>query len=195
VKVWESRPISPDELGKRALVEKVEGLFSRKGLKEVVLHELRIDRWLSEADHRFVLQVAQAHSENPFLGDALAWEVVRSRGHNKQAYALALRQAQAAPSKMPIHLLALGVAYYRMGDYARAIQSLKQSEKIYYDQPANIAFLAMTQHQLGKGHEAKATLAQLRELMKAPPLANNAEAQGFLREAEELIEGKAADKK
>src|SRR5262249_59311900 len=58
VKVWESRPISPDKLRKRALIEKVDGLFSRKGLKDVVLRELRIDHWLSETDRRFVLQVA-----------------------------------------------------------------------------------------------------------------------------------------
>jgi hypothetical protein len=196
VKVWESRPISQDKLRKRALIEKVHGLFSRMGLKDVVLHELRVDPWLSETDRRFVLQVAQAHFENPLVGDTLAWEVVRSRGHNKQAYALALQQAQAAPSKMPIHLLALGAAYYRMGDYTQALQTLTQSEiKPYGDQPANIAFLAMTQHQLGKKHEAKATLARLRELMKEPPLAKHTESQGFLREAEELIEGKVAEKK
>jgi hypothetical protein len=53
----------------------------------------------------------------------------------------------------------------------------------------------MAEHQLGKKDEAKATLRGLREVMKEPGWALYAEAQGFLREAEELMEGKAADKK
>jgi hypothetical protein len=48
----------------------------------------------------------------------------------------------------------------------------------------------MTQHQLGKKDEAKATLGRLREILKRPVWAINAEDAGFLREAEELIEGK-----
>jgi hypothetical protein len=52
----------------------------------------------------------------------------------------------------------------------------------------------MAQHQLGKKDEAQATLGRLREVMKQPGWANDAEAQGFLREAEELIEGKGARK-
>ena len=47
----------------------------------------------------------------------------------------------------------------------------------------------MTQHQLGKKDEAKATLARLREIMKQPAWLKNAEAQGFLGEAETLING------
>ena len=52
----------------------------------------------------------------------------------------------------------------------------------------------MTQHQLGKKDEAKATLGRLREVMKQPSWVNGTEATRFLREAEELIEGKAVDK-
>ena len=51
----------------------------------------------------------------------------------------------------------------------------------------------MTQHQLGKKTEAKATLARLRDAMKRPSWAKDAEAVGFLREAEELIENKKGD--
>jgi hypothetical protein len=48
----------------------------------------------------------------------------------------------------------------------------------------------MAQHQLGEKEQARATLARLRALMKMPVWATNAEAEGFLREAAELIEGK-----
>jgi hypothetical protein len=53
-----------------------------------------------------------------------------------------------------------------------------------------LSFLTMAQHQLGHKEQARATLARLREAMKQPRWAQNAEAQGFLREAEALIEGK-----
>ena len=60
-------------------------------------------------------------------------------------------------------------------------------------QPADVAFLAMTQHQLGQPSPARATLARLREtLQQNPRWANDADAQAFLREAETLIEGDAA---
>jgi len=60
--------------------------------------------------------------------------------------------------------------------------------------PADLAFLSMTQHQLGKKDQAKATLGRLREVMTQPRWTQDAESAGFLREAEELIEGKAAGK-
>jgi hypothetical protein len=60
--------------------------------------------------------------------------------------------------------------------------------------PSHLEFLAIAQHQHGKNREAKATLGRLREVMKQPRWAKDTEAAGFLREAEELIEGKAAGK-
>lgn len=60
--------------------------------------------------------------------------------------------------------------------------------------PENLAFLTITQHQLGKKDEAKATLDRLRGVMKQPSWTKDAEAESFLREAEELIEGSANKK-
>jgi hypothetical protein len=53
--------------------------------------------------------------------------------------------------------------------------------------PRDLAFLAMTQHQLGHAKEAQAELQRLRERMKDPRWAQDDEAQGFLREAESLL--------
>jgi tetratricopeptide (TPR) repeat protein len=118
------------------------------------------------------------------------------------AYALALRQAEAAVRLDPgagSIVNTLGVAQYRTGRYAEALATLTKSEKLNIAQvgihPGDLAFLAMAQHQLGKTDEAKAMLGRLRELMKQPRWANDAEAQGFLREAEGLVGDKAADKK
>jgi hypothetical protein len=76
---------------------------------------------------------------------------------------------------------------------------LEQSEKLNAmqigTQPADLAFLAMAHQQLGHKEQAQATLVRLRGVMKQSRWAQDAEAQGFLREAEELIAGKAADKK
>ena len=122
------------------------------------------------------------------------WQVVRAAGSKKEENALALRQSEAAvyaaPGNENIHNT-LGVCYYRQGDYERALQTLTQSERLNATKdgslPADLAFLAMAQHQLGKKDEAKATLARLRQFMKQPVWANNAEAQGFFGEAETLI--------
>jgi hypothetical protein len=121
-------------------------------------------------------------------------------------YAVALRRAEAAvrlgPGDDGLILTTLGVAQYRMGRYAEALDTLTMSEsrkRLNFMrggiQPADLAFLALVQHQFGKKDEAKATLGRLREVMKQPQWTNNPEAQGFLREAEELIAGKPAGKK
>jgi hypothetical protein len=61
--------------------------------------------------------------------------------------------------------------------------------------PSGLAFLAMSQHQLGQKEQAQATLARLREVMKQPRWAKNAEAQGFLREAEAVLKTRPASGK
>jgi hypothetical protein len=74
-------------------------------------------------------------------------------------------------------------------------ETLTQADKIHVverkgAQPADLAFLAMAQHQLGHKEQAQGTLARLRETMKAFQYLTNKEAKEFLREAEELLEGK-----
>jgi hypothetical protein len=184
-------------------VTQVDSLFEELGLREEVLAALRKDPALSQADREFALQVAQSHREDPVLLNEAAWKVVKARDAGKDAYARALRQAEAAVRKSSengFFLGTLGVALYRSARYADAFAPLTKAEKLNaaalgVPHPANLAFLAMTQHQLGKKDEAKATLGRLREVMKQPFWAQNADAVGFLREAEGLIEGKADDKK
>ena len=82
----------------------------------------------------------------------------------------------------------------RVGQYPAALETLTRSDKINSagpngTQPADLAFLAMTQHQLGQPAPARATLARLREtLQQDPRWVNDANAQSFLRETEALIE-------
>jgi len=95
-------------------------------------------------------------------------------------------------------LNSLGVAQYRVGRFQEALATLTKSEKLNATKegsnPVDLAFLAMTRHRLNQKDEAKATLGRLREVMKQPRRTKDAEAAAFLREADELIEGKSADK-
>jgi Flp pilus assembly protein TadD len=93
-----------------------------------------------------------------------------------------------------------GVAYYRVGNFEKALETLLRSDPINKTQfegshPADLAFLAMAHQRLGHDKEAQTEFQRLRERMKDRRWAQNAEAQGFLREAVELIGGKPADKK
>jgi Flp pilus assembly protein TadD len=147
--------------------------------------------------------LAQTHSEeNPAQLNEDAWKVVKTRNVGKDTYGRALREAQAAVHLAPKDgniLNTLGVAQYRMDRYADALATLTKSDKLNANKegslPSDLAFLAMTQHQLGKKEEAKTTLRELREVMKQPRWASDTEVSGFLREAEELIEGKASGKR
>jgi hypothetical protein len=48
----------------------------------------------------------------------------------------------------------------------------------------------MAHFKLGREEEARASLAELRRLMKRPPWSHGAEAKGYLLEATNLIEGR-----
>ena len=89
-------------------------------------------------------------------------------------------------------LSTLGVAYDRVRNGGKALDVLVRSDKLSALEekgfgPADLAFLAMTHQQLGHAKEAEAKLQHLRERMKVLRPAQAAQAQGFLREAEELL--------
>ena len=116
-------------------------------------------------------------------------------GGEMSGYRKALRYSEEACQLEPKngnYLNTLGVAYYRVGNYEKALEMLLRSDQINKTQfqgsiPADLAFLAMTQQRLGHAKEAQAELQRLRERMKDPRWAKDAEAQGFLREAEALL--------
>jgi tetratricopeptide (TPR) repeat protein len=202
VRVWEALEVPDAVWHQRALVNRVASLFEELDLREEVLAALRKDPTLDQDDREFALEVAQSRRDDPALLNEAAWKVVKARDAGQGAYARALRQAEAAVRLAPEDgnfLNTLGVAQYRVGRYADALATLTKSEKLNATKegshPSDLAFLAMTRHQLGKKDEAKATLARLRNVMKQPRWAQDAEAVGFLREAEGLIEGRAGDKK
>jgi len=185
------------------MVSRVHKLFEQPRLRAEIVALLRKDPTLKEAEREFAIQLAQAHREaNPETWDYAAYRVVRNPRRGKEAYALALRQADTAVRLAPGngHIFStLGVAEYRMGRYADSLTTLTKSEKLNATKegshPADLAFLAMVQHQLGKKDEAKATFARLRAVMKQPRWVQSAEVQDLLREAEETLKQKPASEK
>jgi tetratricopeptide (TPR) repeat protein len=201
VRVWEALAVPDAVWRRRGLVSQVNSLFEELLLREKVLAALRRDTTLDQDDRKFALDVSQSHSEDPQSLNEAAWKVVKDRRANKDAYAGALRHAEAAVRLAPKDsnlLITLGVAQYRAQRYADALATLTESEKLNASKegslPTDLAFLAMTQHQLGKKNEAKATLGRLRTVMKRPNRTPDAESLGFVREAEERIEGGGVNK-
>jgi WD40 repeat protein len=142
-----------------------------------------------------ILARAEAAKKADALNDA-SWAVVLHPGADTSAYERALRQAETAchlDRDNLNYLNTLGVAYYRVGQYQDAIDKLGRCDKLRKESiPDDLAFLAMAQHQLGQKEQARATLERLRLIMKKWQWTANGEAQGFLREAEELLKPKPA---
>jgi hypothetical protein len=125
--------------------------------------------------------------KDPHRYHQAAWDTVRRPYLTAPPYHVALRQAETACRLAPgedKYTITRGVALYRAGQYQDARDTLK---KIHEDVPAALAFLAMAQHRLGEPRQAQEALARLRETMKQPAWAKDAEAQAFLREAEALL--------
>jgi tetratricopeptide (TPR) repeat protein len=175
----------------------VEPLFAKGLLRSEVLAALRADAHLSPAVREEALALAESLVKNARALNEASWAVVRNPSVSASAYQHALRQVEAACHLQPNNQHVLntrGVAYYRVGKYQEALQELTLSNQYFKPLSAHdvsfahgLAFLAMTQHRLGQKEQAQATLDRLREVMHQPRSANDAQAQGFLREAEELL--------
>jgi hypothetical protein len=112
--------------------------------------------------------------------------VVRKPGAGKEAYRLALLQAEEASRLDPkdaSFLTALGAAQYRADQYKEAVATLVQAEPT----PAALAVLAMARYRLVERKQAAADLVRLRELLQQPRWRENEEAHALLREAESLV--------
>jgi hypothetical protein len=130
--------------------------------------------------------------------------VVRSPGRTDDEYRLALRQSEVAHRAFPNNneqLNTLGVAQYRVGRYREALDTLLHADRLTAEAYGksivfDLAFIAMCHHQLGHREEARVYLKRSQESIKEdmhPGL--RSQAQPILREAEALIEGKAAEPK
>ncbi len=142
-----------------------------------------------------VLVAATINAIEPRELNELAWPLVKLTGRAKPFYQIALLYSEASCRLEPgrgIFLNTLGVAYYRVGNYEKALQTLQRSDSLNKTDfqasiPEDLAFLAMTKQRLGRAQEAQADLKELRERMKDPRWAQNTDALRFLREAEAVL--------
>jgi len=194
ITLWEAS-VSPEVQDRRAARQLVADLFRQKGLRDDVLERLRTLPGMSPSHRQEAITVAQTYPEYPLALNILAWKLVKVPGGEMSGYRKAVRYSEEACQLEPkngLSLNTLGVAYYRVGNYEKALATLLRSDPINKTQfkgsiPADLAFLAMTQQRLGHAKEAQAELQRLRERMKEPRWAQDAEAQDFLREAEALL--------
>ena len=172
----------------------VHALYDSAMFQVEVLESLRADPSLSDPVRKEAIALAESLPEDPFRLNATSWGVVRHRDGTPQAIRRAVRAAQAACrilTKSGSLFNTLGVAQYRAGSYEDAIATLTRSaqynaERFGYADPADLAFLALSHHRLGRTRQALEVLGRLRETMRLPGPAQDQESRDFLREAESL---------
>jgi tetratricopeptide (TPR) repeat protein len=125
------------------------------------------------------------------LHDA-SWKTVKNSKNSAERLTLALRQAETAHRADPergSYLSTFGLALYRYERYKDALEILTQAEhlnkKDQISRFEDLAFLAMTHHQLGNADQAKVFLRRLQDRMKEGDVSE--ESDSFLKEAEGLI--------
>jgi tetratricopeptide (TPR) repeat protein len=163
----------------------------RRGLSRRVPVSARTDPALDPEVRAAALALAETLPESPGVLNAAAWALVglpnRPEADSRRDLHLAEADCRLEPNN-GFSLNTLGVAHYRTGQYEKAQATLTRSNQLNENRlPANLAFLAMTQHRLNQVEAARATLERLREVMKDPQIAANEENQRFLREAETVI--------
>jgi WD40 repeat protein len=196
VKILDARTWTPEL---RAETESI-GLINHKletgTLKENLIEAIATDITISDKVRVVAQSLAERFQERPEALNGVSWMIVARPDHSQERYLWALRRAERACQLAPDDgnfLNTLGIAQFRVGDYAKAVDTLTRSENLNskeYGQsiPADLAFLAMAQDELGRHHEAQEILQRLRTTITLPDFANDAESQGFLREAAERIE-------
>lgn len=115
-----------------------------------------------------------------------------SPNRSDEDYVRALRASTLAVSARPGDwgiVNTHGVAQFRNGHFREALATLLRSVELSEEAPGseNLAFVAMSQYQLGRVEEARSSLEQLRDVVRLGSA--NAESQAFLLETEAMVGG------
>ena len=118
--------------------------------------------------------------------------MVRRPGADPTAYHVALRQAETACRLVPNNrelLSTLGIAQYRAGRYRDALTTLTRVSRLQAESQSgpgveDLAFMTLSQLQLGQVDEARTSLDRLRHTLEAPAYDRNGPGYALLREAE-----------
>jgi tetratricopeptide (TPR) repeat protein len=194
VMVWDATPLTAEVQAEREATGLLEFFASKGFVKQEVGDHIRAFKGVTEEVRAKAL--ARDYHPDPNALNTLSWRVVLRPDAKLIEYDLALRQAQVACDLAPengLYLNTLGVAQYRVGKFREALETLTRSEKLNAGEngphPADIAFIAMTLHQLGNNEQLKPALGRLRQAVKAR--GDLPDDLALLHEAYALIEGKA----
>jgi WD40 repeat protein/serine/threonine protein kinase len=188
IDIYDTRlPIPPeaDEL--------LESLKKRFPLYSELRNFLRADRQLDPTLRDTVLRIIEGIPEDDNVVDRLVQTVLDLPDAGDPAYQQALRRSRAiaemTPWSMP-NLARIGMAQYRVREYAGALATLQRSE---IKSPESLLFLAMAHHHLGHATDARQNLETGRAIAGkiSGPDETTAPLRALLHEAESLIEASA----
>jgi eukaryotic-like serine/threonine-protein kinase len=192
-KMWDARPVSDEIRQEREAVGMLKRLYSLPLSHADVRAYVTAAPGVRPETRQAALALMERFDEetNPEIYHQSSWATVLQSHLTAPLYQFALRQAETAcrlaPEPVP-YRNALGAAQYRNGKYQEALATLTAAQPHEFA-PADLAFLAMTQHRLGQHAKAKETLALAFGALKKDG-EKNAELAALLREAELLIEGR-----
>jgi WD40 repeat protein/serine/threonine protein kinase len=182
----------------------VAALFAQHGLREDVLNALRADKTMSGERRSHGLAVAAAYPQSSEQLRGMAWPIVARPGADPTRYRQALRWATAARQLAPatskgVYLRLEGMAKYRVGAYQDALALLNESDRVNSaassgHHPADLAFLAMAQKQLGLDQAARQTFSRLEESLRRADFRDGLEWRILFREAESILQPGSGDK-
>jgi WD40 repeat protein/serine/threonine protein kinase len=188
---------------RRSAAELVRSLYGRHLLKADVLAALRADRGLSPEVQAAAIQIAERRVENALGLYETAWLTIVHPTESVEDNRRAQRQLEVAcqvvaddPERLALYRRALSLAYWRNGHAAKALETINSLSSRAADsragaaaqaEPLDLAIIAMARWQLGQKTDAQASLVKLQKLIQSKPWANDREAHGFLKEAEEIV--------
>ena len=156
---------------------RVDALFAQDLLKPEVLERMKTETGITEPMRQQAMQLVQGGQENAGALNLRSMRIVLNPGRTADEYRDALKHAEVACriDDNAYFLTTLGVAQYRVGQYAQALQMLIRSDQLNANRfggstPNDIAFLAMTHDRLGHVDEAKKLLERLRQFARLKPL-------------------------
>jgi hypothetical protein len=188
--------------------EEVRGLVEPLSMSYPFARELveavRADAAIPERLRARAIRYASQESR-PDAMNKVAWKRVQNSGGSVDDYRRGLIEAQEVVRLMPnrgFMINTLGVAQFRVGDYEAALATLTHADEINSkpDNPSNadappgrlgnptdVAFLAMTLHELERTDESNAAMERLRALMGLEKWRKDSNSRNASREAEEMF--------
>jgi WD40 repeat protein/tRNA A-37 threonylcarbamoyl transferase component Bud32 len=162
----DARPSTSEQRTARLFVD---WLFDEHSDAKEVLERIVAYPRCSEAVREAALEAARSRLANPELVYWEGWQAVRAAGRHDDYYRAHLRRLESLCRLFPQrsdYFTTLGVAQYRLRLYDKALETLDAAERLLTEaneEPSAVflAYLAMTNQQLGRPEEAQRRLDRL----------------------------------